>query len=83
MDHFLYRNGILHAEDVAIPEIAARVGTPFYVYSTATLTRHFRLFTEALWKAASASSMWNRNPSCGRFPKSPPRLAPRPPSPCG
>lgn len=48
MDHFLYRNGILHAEDVAIPEIAARVGTPFYVYSTATLTRHFRLFTEAL-----------------------------------
>ncbi|WP_323040572.1 diaminopimelate decarboxylase [Gemmobacter sp.] len=48
MDHFLYRNGILHAEDVAIPEIAASVGTPFYVYSAATLTRHYRLFTEAL-----------------------------------
>jgi diaminopimelate decarboxylase len=48
MDHFLYRNGILHAEDVAIPDIAAQVGTPFYVYSTATLSRHFRLFTEAL-----------------------------------
>lgn len=48
MDHFLYKNGILHAEDVAIPEIAARVGTPFYVYSAATLTRHYRLFTEAL-----------------------------------
>ena len=48
MDHFLYRDGILHAEDVAIPEIAAAVGTPFYVYSTATLTRHFRLFQEAL-----------------------------------
>lgn len=48
MDHFLYRNGILHAEDVAIPEIAASVGTPFYVYSAATLTRHFRLFDEAL-----------------------------------
>ncbi|MBE0553354.1 MAG: diaminopimelate decarboxylase [Rhodobacteraceae bacterium] len=48
MDHFLYRNGILHAEDVAIPEIAAQVGTPFYVYSAATLTRHYRLFTEAL-----------------------------------
>ena len=48
MDHFLYRNGILHAEDVAIPEIAAAVGTPFYVYSTATLERHYRLFTEAL-----------------------------------
>lgn len=48
MDHFLYRNGTLHAEDVAIPEIAAAVGTPFYVYSTATLTRHYRLLTEAL-----------------------------------
>jgi diaminopimelate decarboxylase len=48
MDHFLYRNGTLHAEDVAIPEIAAAVGTPFYVYSTATLTRHYHLFTEAL-----------------------------------
>lgn len=48
MDHFLYRNGILHAEDVPLPEIAAQVGTPFYVYSTATLTRHFRLFDEAL-----------------------------------
>ncbi|GGH42884.1 diaminopimelate decarboxylase [Frigidibacter albus] len=48
MDHFLYRSGILHAEDVAIPEIAAAVGTPFYVYSTATLERHYRLFTEAL-----------------------------------
>ncbi len=48
MDHFLYRDGILHAEDVAIPEIAAHVGTPFYVYSTATLERHYRLFEEAL-----------------------------------
>ncbi|WP_374397374.1 diaminopimelate decarboxylase [Tabrizicola sp.] len=48
MDHFLYRNGTLHAEGVAIPDIAAAVGTPFYVYSTATLTRHYKLFTEAL-----------------------------------
>ncbi|MCY1126619.1 diaminopimelate decarboxylase [Frigidibacter sp. RF13] len=48
MDHFLYRNGVLHAEDVPLPEIAAAVGTPFYVYSTATLERHFRLFQEAL-----------------------------------
>ena len=48
MDHFLYRNGILHAEDVPIPQIAAMVGTPFYVYSCATLTRHYRLFEEAL-----------------------------------
>jgi diaminopimelate decarboxylase len=48
MDHFLYRNGILHAEDVPVPEIAATVGTPFYCYSAATLTRHYRLFDEAL-----------------------------------
>ncbi|MBN2740230.1 MAG: diaminopimelate decarboxylase [Rhodobacteraceae bacterium] len=48
MDHFLYRDGILHAEDVPLPEIAASVGTPFYVYSAATLTRHFKLFQEAL-----------------------------------
>lgn len=48
MDHFLYQNGILHAEDVPLPEIAAAVGTPFYVYSTATFERHYRLFDEAL-----------------------------------
>ncbi len=48
MDHFTYKNGLLHAEDVAIADIAATVGTPFYVYSTATLTRHYTLFTEAL-----------------------------------
>ena len=48
MDHFIYKSGILYAEDVAIPDIAASVGTPFYVYSAATLTRHYRLFTEAL-----------------------------------
>jgi diaminopimelate decarboxylase len=48
MDHFLYRDGILHAEDVPLPEIAAAVGTPFYVYSTATLTRHYQLFKDAL-----------------------------------
>ena len=48
MDHFLYRDGTLHAEDVPVPEIAAAVGTPFYLYSTATFQRHFRLFDEAL-----------------------------------
>ncbi|KRS13386.1 diaminopimelate decarboxylase [Roseovarius atlanticus] len=48
MDHFLYHDGELHAEDVPVAEIAAQVGTPFYCYSTATLTRHFRLFDEAL-----------------------------------
>ena len=48
MDHFIYKSGVLHAEDVAIPDIAAAVGSPFYVYSAATLTRHYRLFTDAL-----------------------------------
>ena len=48
MDHFNYRNGQLYAEDVSVGEIAASVGTPFYVYSTATLERHFKLFDDAL-----------------------------------
>ena len=48
MDHFLYRDGALFAEDVSVAEIAAAVGTPFYVYSTATLLRHFQAFDEAL-----------------------------------
>ena len=48
MDHFLYQDGLLHAEDVAIADIAATVGTPFYCYSAATLARHYHLFTEAL-----------------------------------
>ena len=48
MAHFLYRDGQLYAEDVPVAEIAATVGTPVYVYSTATLLRHFRLFDEAL-----------------------------------
>jgi len=48
LDHFLYRDGALFAEDVSVEDIAASVGTPFYLYSTATLTRHFQLFDEAL-----------------------------------
>jgi diaminopimelate decarboxylase len=47
MNHFEYRDGVLHAEDVPLPEIAASVGTPFYCYSTATLTRHYRVFSQA------------------------------------
>ncbi|TAL03413.1 MAG: diaminopimelate decarboxylase [Rhodospirillaceae bacterium] len=48
MHHFTYRNGVLHAEDVSIDRIAAEVGTPFYCYSDATLTRHYQVFTDAL-----------------------------------
>ncbi|NLS06619.1 diaminopimelate decarboxylase [Rhizobium sp. P32RR-XVIII] len=47
MNHFEYRDGILYAENVPVPEIAKAVGTPFYCYSTATLERHYRVFTEA------------------------------------
>lgn len=48
MDHFRYQGGALYAEDVAVADIAAKVGTPFYVYSSATLLRHFKLFDDAL-----------------------------------
>jgi diaminopimelate decarboxylase len=47
VNHFGYRNGVLHAEDVPLPAIAAKVGTPFYCYATATLLRHHRVFKEA------------------------------------
>ncbi|MFQ5958267.1 MAG: diaminopimelate decarboxylase [Alphaproteobacteria bacterium] len=47
MNHFEYRNGALCAEDVPLADIAAAVGTPFYCYSTATLERHYRVFTAA------------------------------------
>ncbi len=47
MNHFHYIDGVLHAENVAIPEIAKAVGTPFYVYSTATLERHYKVFAAA------------------------------------
>jgi diaminopimelate decarboxylase len=47
MNHFDYRGGILHAEGVALDRLAAAVGTPFYCYSTATLTRHYEVFAGA------------------------------------
>ena len=48
MDHFELRNGELHAENVPLTAIAREVGTPVYVYSRATLTRHAQVFREAL-----------------------------------
>src|SRR5262245_15060052 len=48
MNHFEYRNGVLCAEDVPLTLIADEVGTPFYCYSTATLTRHYKVFAAAL-----------------------------------
>ncbi|MFL6841906.1 MAG: diaminopimelate decarboxylase [Sphingomicrobium sp.] len=48
MDHFELRNGELHCEDVPLAEIAAKVGTPVYVYSTATMSRHVAALRQAL-----------------------------------
>ena len=47
MHHFAYRDGVLHAEAVNLDTLAAEVGTPFYCYSTATLTRHYQVFAGA------------------------------------
>ncbi|HWP58198.1 MAG TPA: diaminopimelate decarboxylase [Candidatus Acidoferrales bacterium] len=47
MDYFEYKNGELYAEDVPLAKIAQQVGTPTYVYSLATLRRHYRVFDEA------------------------------------
>ncbi|MGR2738381.1 diaminopimelate decarboxylase [Billgrantia sp. Q4P2] len=48
MDHFEYRDGVLYGEEVPLTQVAEEIGTPCYVYSKATLTRHFRAYTEAL-----------------------------------
>lgn len=50
MNHFHYVDGVLHAEDVSLATLADAVGTPFYCYASATLTRHARIFTKALPK---------------------------------
>jgi len=47
MRHFDYKDGVMHAEDVSLARIAREVGTPVYVYSQATLTRHFNVFKDA------------------------------------
>lgn len=48
MDHFELIDGVMHAEGVSLETIAAQVGTPVYVYSTATIERHAQVFREAL-----------------------------------
>jgi diaminopimelate decarboxylase len=47
MNHFAYRDGVLHAEEVDLVALASAVGTPFYCYSSATLKRHYRVFAGA------------------------------------
>jgi diaminopimelate decarboxylase len=48
MDYFELKDGVLHAEGVPLTRIAEEAGTPIYVYSTATIERHVRVFREAL-----------------------------------
>ena len=48
MDHFEYRNGELYAEDISLRLIADEVGSPVYVYSTATLERHYQAFANGV-----------------------------------
>lgn len=48
MNHFDYTHGVLHAEGVALDALAQQIGTPFYCYSTATLERHFNVFSDAV-----------------------------------
>jgi diaminopimelate decarboxylase len=50
MHHFTYKNGVLHAEDVDVREIAKKIGTPAYIYSSATIVRHVQVFFEAFGK---------------------------------
>jgi len=47
MDHFNYRDNILYAEDISVPDLIKKVGTPCYIYSKATLERHYKVFDEA------------------------------------
>lgn len=48
MHHFDYKNGALHAEDVAINALADKIGTPFYCYSASTIRRHIQVFLRLL-----------------------------------
>ena len=48
MNHFQRKKGVLHAEDIPLEKLADRYGTPLYVYSTATLTRHWKVLDRSL-----------------------------------
>ena len=52
MNHFGYKDGVFHAEDVDLNTLAEQVGTPFYCYSSATLERHYRVFAQSFPKDA-------------------------------
>lgn len=65
MHHFDYRDGRLHAEDVDIAEIVKAVGTPVYIYSSATIERHFTLFRDALGPKAHVFYAMKANSNLG------------------
>jgi diaminopimelate decarboxylase len=48
MDHFQFKDGVMHAEGISLEMLAATVGTPFYCYSSATMERHFTVFRDAV-----------------------------------
>ncbi len=69
MDHFEIRDGVMHAEDVSLADLAAKVGTPFYCYSAATIERHYRVF------AAAVAGLGNGDPLVAFAVKANPNLS--------
>jgi diaminopimelate decarboxylase len=69
MDHFTFRDGVMHAEDVNLEVLADTVGTPFYVYSTATIERHYNVF------AAAVAGLGDGNPLVAFAVKANPNLS--------
>lgn len=69
MDHFTVRDGVMHAEDVNLETLADEIGTPFYVYSTATIERHYNVF------AAAVAGLGDGNPLVAFAVKANPNLS--------
>jgi diaminopimelate decarboxylase len=69
MDHFEIRDGVMHAEGVSLEALAAKVGTPFYCYSTATIERHYNVF------AAAVAGLGNGDPLVAFAVKANPNLS--------
>lgn len=65
MNHFQYINGVLNAEQVDLDELAVKVGTPFYCYSSATLKRHFSVFADSFPKGSLVAYSVKANGNLG------------------
>ena len=68
MDYFAYSQGQLHAEQVAVSDIAAQHGTPVYIYSRATLERHWHAFNDAIGEHPHLVKCINANKHHDFFP---------------